>query len=85
MRSVDMGWILGFLMGFITAIGLVCIGLWWLVLRANKEATAKFLQGSNGGGCQGGRKEKAGAGGGAFAIRGSASPLAATIFPKRRS
>jgi len=40
-----MGFFVGFLMGFMAAFGLAGFGLWWLVLRANKEAVAKFLQG----------------------------------------
>ena len=40
-----MGFILGLLMGFLAAFGLAGFGLWWLLLRANKEAVAKFLQG----------------------------------------
>ena len=39
-----MGFILGLLMGFIAAIGLAAFGAWWILLRANKEAVAKFLQ-----------------------------------------
>jgi len=40
-----MGFVLGFLMGVLTAFMLAGFGLWWLLLRANKEAVAKFLQG----------------------------------------
>jgi hypothetical protein len=40
-----MSFILGLLIGFIAAIGLAAFGLWWIVMRANKEAAAKFLQG----------------------------------------
>ena len=40
-----MGFILDVLIGFLAAIGLAVFGAWWIVLRANKEAAAKFLQG----------------------------------------
>jgi len=40
-----MAFILGFLMGFMAAFGLAGFGLWWIVMRSNKEAAAKLLQG----------------------------------------
>ena len=40
-----MAFILGFLIGLMAAVGLAGFALWWIVLRANKEAAAKFLQG----------------------------------------
>ena len=40
-----MGFILGILMGFLGAIGLLVFLAWLVLRRANKEAAAKFLQG----------------------------------------